>query len=130
MSRIAGILAATALMMGGMSAGMHGGRRSGYEPPQHERIYTPLGNTALINDIPKGHRTELIEMVFISGKKEFTFNVMISYGTEKSRLKRIAGKRREIQSYLNTTPDNLIEKRNEFTQCLYLEAPTQIDHEK
>lgn len=114
-----------AMMMGG--AGMVGSGRRYQEPVRRKPCHTPLGNTAVLKEIPKGHKTELFFMAFRIRDEEYHFEVLISYGTAKSKEKRRRAKFREIQEYLIRTPDDLIHSRKEYRMYRKIE---KTDNEK
>ena len=119
-----GMLAMTAMMLGG--AGMVGTGRNSYSPPPRRKEHpAPLGDTTILKEIPKGHKTELITIDVKDGDKIYTFMCMISFGTQKSRLKRIAGKKREIEQYVRRLPDDMLLARNEFASVFEIIKPTE-----
>lgn len=92
-----------------------------YNRKRKKKDHQPLPDSLGIPEhIHKGHTTEPVTFEFVATKHVVSINCTVTYGTLKSRLKRINAVRRELEKYLSETP---IEKIIEFGQFEIVSIP-------
>lgn len=110
MKGIAGLMAATAMMMGSMPTGRARHDRSA--EPRKKLIPPPFSKK--VSPLPKGHKIDVIEMQHECRGRIYFVEIEYSYGTKGSQIKRHDARIREVIEYLRETPDNILMERAEF----------------
>lgn len=116
MSRMSTLLLATAVMMTGQ--GMVGSSRGGSSQRREpEIIPKPIGDTTVLNEIPKGHKTEKAKFIILHHDNfHYEWVVEYSYGTPKTKERRCNAALRDIQDYMRRVPVEELRRRNEFVR--------------
>lgn len=106
-----------AIAMAGPGHHFSGGR--GYNEPKRPREHKPF---PISNDIPKGHKQDILEFSFILRGYQYEALIPFTYGTSKSRLKRRNALYNELKNYITNTPHELLVKFGQFfTELKYSE---------
>ena len=108
------IMAAGLALMGMTNTGTEYITRTGYNPRSKRKPYPLPDEIGIPTVIPKGHKTEAVNFEFNWQNHLLKINCTITYGTEKSKIKRISSLRGYLIEYIRVVPLINIIEYNQF----------------
>jgi hypothetical protein len=104
--------------LAGAVSGYSRGRSVSYKPVSIPKA--PLKNILNPAEIPKGHSVTPVIFEIEYDYYKFLFKAQVSHGTEKSKAKRTALIKRQIEQYLRRTPIKEVLVQREYIDFTWL----------